>query len=51
MQFVEVTSAGDARNAGFAPHLDYRPAREDEKRILRSVGDLPRDAAEKARWT
>lgn len=49
MQFVEVSADGTTRNAGFAPHLDYRPIREEEKRALRDIGDLPKDAAEKAR--
>ncbi len=49
MQFVEVSPDGTTRNAGFAPHLDYRPIREEEKRVLRRIGDLPKDAAERAR--
>ncbi len=49
MQFVEVLPNGSTRNAGFAPHLDYRPIHEEEKRALRDLGDLPRDAAEKAK--
>jgi hypothetical protein len=49
MQFVEVSPDGTTRNAGFAPHLDYRPIREDEKHALRDLGGLPRDAADKAR--
>lgn len=49
MQFVEVSPDGTTRNAGFAPHLDYRPLHEDEKRVLRHIGDLPKDAAERAR--
>ncbi len=49
MQFVEVLSDGAARNAGFAPHLDYRPISEEERRALRSIGNVPKDAAEKAR--
>jgi len=49
MQFVEVSTDGTTRNAGFAPHLDYRPIRDEERRALRSVGDLPKDAAERAR--
>jgi superfamily II DNA or RNA helicase len=38
MQFVEVLPDGTTRNAGFAPHLDYRPIREEEKRALRDLG-------------
>jgi superfamily II DNA or RNA helicase len=49
MQFVEVSVDGTTRDAGFAPHLDYRPLREDERRVLRRAADLPGDAAEKAR--
>ena len=49
MQFVEMLFDGTTRNAGFAPHLDYRPIREEEKSILRNLGDLPKDAMEKAR--
>lgn len=49
MQFVEVLPDGTTRNAGFAPHLDYRPIREQEKSVLRSLGDLPKDAMEKSR--
>lgn len=49
MQFVEVLADGATRNAGFAPHLDYRPLRDEEKQVLRDFGDLPKDAAEKAR--
>jgi hypothetical protein len=49
MQFVEVLPDGTTRNAGFAPHLDYRPIREDEKHALRGIGDLPKDAANRAK--
>ena len=30
LQFVELDESGQARNAGYAPYLDYRPASEDE---------------------
>lgn len=30
LQFVELDETGNARNAGYAPYLDYRPASEDE---------------------
>lgn len=30
LQFVELDEAGQARNAGYAPYLDYRHANEDE---------------------
>jgi len=49
MQFVEVSPDGTTRNAGFAPHLDYRPLKEDERRVLKRIGDLPKDAAEQAK--
>jgi hypothetical protein len=34
MQFVEVSSQGTISPAGYAPYLDYRPATEDEKKLL-----------------
>src|SRR5690606_9632942 len=34
LQFVEIDVEGHARNAGYAPYLDYRPLREDEKELL-----------------
>ncbi|MBA3637228.1 MAG: DUF3883 domain-containing protein, partial [Rubrobacteraceae bacterium] len=49
MQFVEVSTDGTTRSAGFAPHLDYRPISDEERRALHGIGDLPKDAAEKAR--
>ncbi len=49
MEFVEVLTDGTTRRAGFAPHLDYRPIRDEERRVVRGVGDLPKDAAERAR--
>ena len=49
MQFVEVSSDGTTRNAGFAPHLDYRPLEQDERPVLTRLGSLPQDAAERAR--
>lgn len=33
LHFVEIGADGDARDAGYAPHLDYRPA-SDEERLL-----------------
>lgn len=30
LQFVEIDSDGNVRNAGYAPYLDYRPATTDE---------------------
>jgi superfamily II DNA or RNA helicase len=34
MQFVEVDHAGETRNAGPAPYLDYRPPTEDEAAVI-----------------
>jgi superfamily II DNA or RNA helicase len=34
LQFVETDSSGTTRNAGYAPYLDYRPARTDERSCL-----------------
>lgn len=39
MQFVEVDSAGQVQDAGYAPYLDYRPATEDEYTLLQSALD------------
>ena len=49
MQFVEVSTDGTTRNAGFAPHLDYRPIRDEERRAVHGIGNLPKDAAERAK--
>jgi superfamily II DNA or RNA helicase len=37
MQFVEIDETGQARTAGFAPYLDYRPLAEDEKPFLQEL--------------
>ncbi|EKP95441.1 DNA/RNA helicase, superfamily II, SNF2 family [Thermaerobacter subterraneus DSM 13965] len=34
LQFVEIDADGRARNAGYAPYLDYRPVAEEEKALL-----------------
>ncbi|QBS38323.1 DUF3883 domain-containing protein [Thermaerobacter sp. FW80] len=34
LQFVEIDAEGRARNAGYAPYLDYRPVAEEEKALL-----------------
>ncbi|GAB6876736.1 helicase-related protein [Thermaerobacter litoralis] len=34
LQFVEIDTGGHARHAGYAPYLDYRPLKEDEKALL-----------------
>jgi superfamily II DNA or RNA helicase len=39
MQFVEIDEKGRARNAGYAPYLDYRPISEQEQSIIQSVLD------------
>ncbi|MCD6351162.1 MAG: DEAD/DEAH box helicase, partial [Armatimonadetes bacterium] len=41
MQFVEIPLEGDgeARNAGYAPYLDYRPLEEDERALVAEVLD------------
>ena len=37
MQYVEIDSEGNTQNAGYAPYLDYRPLREEEKGFIASV--------------
>jgi superfamily II DNA or RNA helicase len=37
MQFVEIDGQGRVRNAGYAPYLDYRPATEEERRVVTPV--------------
>lgn len=39
LQFVEMTAEGQARLAGYAPYLDYRPPQEDEKRLIKPLLD------------
>jgi len=34
MHYVEIDEKGDTHNAGYAPYLDYRPLREDEKHLI-----------------
>ncbi|OAT81708.1 helicase-related protein [Desulfotomaculum copahuensis] len=41
MQFVEMDETGRVRSAGYAPYLDYRPAKEDELALLRPALDAP----------
>lgn len=38
-RFVEVNAAGEARNAGYAPYLDYRGPRPSEAAAARAVAD------------
>lgn len=41
MQFVEVDENGWVRTAGYAPYLDYRPAREEELALLQPLLAAP----------
>ena len=36
IHFVEINENGDAVNAGYAPYLDYRAAKEDEQAVILS---------------
>ena len=37
VQFVEIDDRGAVRNAGYAPYLDYRSAREDEQKQIKPL--------------
>ncbi|MGN1038999.1 MAG: helicase-related protein, partial [Mailhella sp.] len=37
IHFVEIECSGAAKNAGFAPYLDYRPATEEEAETARTL--------------
>lgn len=37
MQFVEIDEDGVAHNAGYAPYLDYRPATQEERELLKET--------------
>lgn len=37
LHFVEIGADGEARDAGYAPHLDYRPADDEERRLVRPL--------------
>ncbi len=37
MQYVEIDEQGNVRNAGHAPHLDYRPLTDDEKSAIEKI--------------
>lgn len=37
LQFVEIDTSGNVKNAGYAPYLDYRPVTEDERKSLQSL--------------
>jgi hypothetical protein len=39
LQFVELDSYGQARTAGYAPYLDYRPLADDERALVAAVLD------------
>jgi SNF2 family DNA or RNA helicase len=41
MQFVRVGAEGDAKFAGWAPHLDLEPVPESERILLKDVLDVP----------
>ncbi|MBR8832163.1 MAG: RNA polymerase-associated protein RapA [Chroococcopsis gigantea SAG 12.99] len=51
LQYVEIDRTGEAKNAGYAPYLDYRPLEEEEKALLQSLapalgmGNDPEDRA------
>jgi superfamily II DNA or RNA helicase len=51
LQFVEIDAHGTVRNGGYAPYLDYRPLKEEEKPIVselvRSQEWLKADSIEK----
>ena len=37
MQYVEIDAEGNTQNAGYAPYLNYRPLREEEKPFIAPV--------------
>ncbi|MEZ2224755.1 helicase-related protein [Microcoleus sp.] len=37
MQYVEIDSEGHAKNAGYAPYLDYRPLQQSEQSLLAQI--------------
>jgi SNF2 family DNA or RNA helicase len=41
LQFIELTEAGEARDAGPAPYLDYRPIEDNERALIAGVPDAP----------
>lgn len=52
LQFVEIDAKGQARAAGYAPYLDYRPLGEEQRQLvaslLQSQGWLDRDLEQQA---
>ena len=41
LQFVEISESGEVRAAGSAPYLDYRPATDEERGLVRDELDQP----------
>ncbi|MBN2560623.1 MAG: DUF3883 domain-containing protein [Phycisphaerae bacterium] len=41
MQFVEIDSDGNTKNAGYAPHLNYRPPTEQEHPVVSRLPEPP----------
>jgi len=39
LQFVELAESGEARAAGYAPYLDYRPPQDDEFELVASLAE------------
>ncbi|WP_377480068.1 MAG: helicase-related protein [Microcoleus anatoxicus] len=37
MQYVEIDSEGQAKNAGYAPYLDYRPLQQSEQSLVPQI--------------
>ena len=37
MQYVEIDSEGNTLNAGYAPYLNYRPLKDEEKGVLEKI--------------
>ena len=41
LQFVEMRADGEQKDAGFAPYLDYRPLRDEEKDLVKDLSPFP----------
>ncbi len=41
LHFVEIDPQGNARFAGYAPHLDYRPLKEEERALVQPLLQAP----------
>jgi len=37
LHFVELSADGEARSAGYAPHLDYRPLKDEERPLVAAL--------------